>query len=140
MATYKRLTLAQRYLIQSLHQRGKTQHCMAQQICLRQATISRELAKQRHQQPKQAYDAQQAQQRTGEANKRTPYKLRGLLLTTVIARLRDRLSPEQICGELQRVASAKRLHHETIYRYIYRDAKQLPITSEFDRYFNTTLI
>ncbi|WP_461056176.1 helix-turn-helix domain-containing protein, partial [Spirosoma arcticum] len=32
MATYKRLTLAQRYLIESLHQQPKTQQCMAQQI------------------------------------------------------------------------------------------------------------
>jgi len=121
MATYKRLTLAQRYLIQSLHQQHKTQHCMAQQVGVSQATISRELAKHRQQQPKQPYDAQQGQQRAGEANKRTPYKLKGSLLTTVIGRLRDRLSPEQICGELQRAASADRLHHETIYRYIYRD-------------------
>ena len=120
MATYKRLTLAQRYLIQSLHQQRKTQHCMAQQIGVSQATISRELAKHYRQQPNQPYDAQQAQQRAGAANKRTPYKLKGPLLTTVIGRLRDRLSPEQICGELQRAASADGLHHETIYRYIYR--------------------
>ena len=120
MATYKRLTLAQRYLIESLHQQRKTQQCMAQQVGVSQATISRELAKYQPQQPQQPYDAQQAQQQAGETTKRTPYKLKGLLLTTVIARLRDRLSPEQICGELQRVASAKGLHHETIYRYIYR--------------------
>jgi IS30 family transposase len=44
----------------------------------------------------------------------------GPLLTTVLTRLRDRLSPEQICGELQRMASQKVMHHETIYRYIYR--------------------
>ena len=93
---------------------------MAQQIGVSQATISRELAKHHQQQPKQPYDAQQAQQRAGAANKRTLYKLKGPLLTIVIGRLRDRLSPEQICGELQRTASADRLHHETIYRYIYR--------------------
>ena len=45
MATYKRLTLAQRYLIESLHQQRKTQQCMAQQVGVSQATISRELAK-----------------------------------------------------------------------------------------------
>lgn len=122
MATYKRLTLAQRYLIQSLHQQHKTQQHMAQQVGLSQATISRELAKHHHQQPTQSYDAQQAQQRAGTANKRTPYKLKGPLLATVIGRLRDRLSPEQICGELQRTSTKEVLHHETIYRYIYRHA------------------
>ena len=120
MATYKRLTLAQRYLIQSLHQQHKTQQFMAQQIGVSQATISRELAKHSTQWPRQIYQAQHAQQRAGEAYKRTPYKLKGLPLTTVIDRLRDRLSPEQICGELQRASTQKVLHHETIYRYIYR--------------------
>ena len=42
------------------------------------------------------------------------------MLATVLTRLRDRLSPEQICGELQRVGARSTLHHETIYRYIYR--------------------
>jgi len=122
MANYKRLTLAQRYLIQTLHHQHSTQQHMAQQVGVSQATISRELAKHHHQQPKQPYDAQQAQQRAGAANKRTPYKLKAPLLTIVIGRLRDRLSPEQICGDLRRTASAEGLHHETIYRYIYQHA------------------
>jgi len=119
MANYKRLTLAQRYLIQTLHQQKCTQQYMAQQVGVSQATISRELAKHNRQYGQCRYDAQQAQQRAGETKNRTPYKLKGPLLTTIIIRLRDRLSPEQICGELQRVAATSVLHHETIYRYIY---------------------
>ncbi|WP_041952348.1 helix-turn-helix domain-containing protein [Spirosoma spitsbergense] len=115
MANYKRLTLTQRYHIQTLHHQHKTQDEIAQQIGISQSTVSRELAKYRQHHPKQEYDAQQAQQRAASAQKRTPYKLKGSLLTTVIARLRDRLSPEQICGELQRQPTQTRLHHETIY-------------------------
>nr|WP_281257955.1 IS30 family transposase [Spirosoma oryzae] len=114
------MTLAQRYLIQSLYQQHKTQHFIAQQIGVSQATISRELARHSIQWPPQPYQAQLAQQRAGAAHKRTPYKLNGSVLTTVLNRLRDRLSPQQICGELHRTSTQQVLHHETIYRYIYR--------------------
>ncbi len=133
MATYKRLTLAQRYLIQTLHHQNKSQIYIAQQLGVSQSTISRELAKHGQHYPKQVYTAQHAQQRAGRAKKRTPYKLKGPLLTTVLTRLRDRLSPEQICGELERGASKKVLHHETVYRYIYRHhaiAKKQPTDHE----------
>lgn len=120
MDTYKRLTLQQRYLIETLYKQRKTQQHIAQQVGANQSTVSRELASYKKQQPRPPYNAQQAQQRAATAKKRTPYKLKGHLLNAVLIRLRDRLSPEQICGELQRVATKKRLHHETIYRYIYR--------------------
>ena len=130
MTTYKRLTLAQRYLIQTLHHQHKIQIDIAQQVGVSQSTICRELTKYSQQYPHQPYDAQQAQQQAATAPKRTPYKLKGPLLTTVLTRLRDRLSPEQICGELHRISPRNGLHHETIYRYIYRyqppfDSQQL---------------
>jgi len=120
MATYQRLTIAQRYLIQTLHEQKHTQQLIAQQLGVSQPTISRELAKNRPQHPGQPYQAQPAQHRAAQARTRTPYKLKGELLITIIGRLRDRLSPEQICGELERTATTKAVHHETIYRYIYR--------------------
>ncbi len=123
MTTYKRLTLAQRYLIQTLNQQGKSQHQIAQQVGVSQPTISRELARNRRQQPQKIYQAEQAQQRATTAKARTPYKLKDDLLTRVMNRLRDWLSPEQICGELAKLRSETTLHHETIYRYIYRDQK-----------------
>ena len=110
------MTLAQSYLSQTLDQQKQTQHYMAQQVATSQSTISRELAKHSDQHPQQRYDAQQAQHRAATVQKRAPYKLKGSLLTTVLTRIRDRLSPEQICGELQRMATQKVLHHETIYR------------------------
>ena len=120
MTTYKRLTLAQRYLIQTLDKQKQSQQFIAQQVGVSQSTICRELAKVRLRNPGQPYQAEQAQQRAVAAKSRLPYKLNGDLLTTIINRLRDRLSPEQICGELHRKTNRKRLHHETIYRYIYR--------------------
>lgn len=116
MANYKRLTLQQRYLIETLYQQKKTQQDIARQLGVSQSTVSRELAGQAKHQPHQPYQAQQAQIRATGARKRLPYKLKGVLLTTVLTRLRDWLSPEQICGELQRQAATKQLHHETIYR------------------------
>lgn len=117
-----------RDLIQTLVHQHQTQKQIAQQVGVTQSTVSRELAKHGQHHPKRAYDAQQAQQRAGRAKKRMPYKLKGPLLTTVLARLRDRLSPEQICGELERKTTKRVLHHETVYRYIYRhqaiDGKQ----------------
>ena len=74
MAIYKRLTLAQRYQIQTLHQQHQTQTQIAQQIGVSQSTISRELTNQAQHRPKQTYGAQQAQKRAGKAKKRTPYK------------------------------------------------------------------
>lgn len=123
MATYQRLTLAQRYLIQTLNQQKQTQQFIAQQVGVSQPTISRELAKNRQQHPGQSYQAQSAQERAAQLKSRAPYKLKGNLLTTVICRLRNRLSPEQICGELHRKSTQRQLHHETIYRYIYQHKK-----------------
>lgn len=125
MATYKRLTLAQRYLIQTLHQQAQTQNQIAQQVDVSQATISRELARNAPGNAQQPYQAEQAQKRAATAKARAPYKLKGDLLSLVIGRLRNHLSPQQICGELARRTTRHRLHHETIYRYIYQDQKLL---------------
>jgi IS30 family transposase len=120
MTTYKRLTLAQRYQIQTLHHQQHGQEYIAQQVGVSQSTICRELANYKSQHPQPAYQAQAAQRRASEARQRTPYKLKGELFDTVLQRIRDRLSPEQICGELERNTAQRQLHHETIYRYIYR--------------------
>lgn len=120
MADYKRLTLAQRYLIQTLHQQQHGQEYMAKQVGVNQSTISRELARNKGQGTQPAYQAQAAQQKAGETLQRTPYKLKGDLFNTVIRRIQDRLSPEQVCGELEANTGQRQLHPETIYRYIYR--------------------
>jgi transposase, IS30 family len=125
MANYKRLTLSQRYLIQTLHHQQHGQEYIANQVGVSQSTICRELAKYKGQHPHQLYQAPVAQQRASQALQRTPYKLKGKLFATVLQRIRDRLSPEQVCGELEQKSAQRQLHHETIYRYIYRH-KQCP--------------
>lgn len=131
MADYKRLTLTQRYLIQALYQQQNGQEYIAKQVGVSQSTICRELARYKRQHPQQDYQAPSAQQRASEALKRTPYKFKGELFDTVLGRIRNRLSPEQVCGELEQQTARRRLHHETIYRYIYRH-KQCPAIQPVD--------
>ena len=119
MVHYKRLTLAQRYLIQTLQQQHGQEY-MAQQVGVSQSTVCRELARNKGESSHQVYQTQTAQQKAGETLQRTPYKLKGELFDIVLNRIRDRLSPEQICGELEHQTARRTLHHETIYRYIYR--------------------
>jgi IS30 family transposase len=107
MATYKRLTLQGRYLIESLYQQNKTQLDIAQQIGVSQSTVCRGSTSFRKLQPRQFYDAQQAQQRAATARKRTPYKLKARVLTNVLSRLRDRLPTGQVVIYL-RVCAARR--------------------------------
>lgn len=38
----------------------------------------------------------------------------------VLSHLRDGWSPEQICGRLERETGGRLLHHETVYRFIYK--------------------
>ena len=66
------MTLAQRYLIQTLHQQQHGQEYIAQQVGVSQSTICRELANYKGQHPHQVYQAQAAQQPASEARQRTP--------------------------------------------------------------------
>jgi transposase, IS30 family len=128
MSPYHQLTLEQRYLIQTLHQQKKTQTYIAQQAGVSQATISRELARFKTAYPDQPYQAASAQAKATQPPDKHPYKLKETLLNWVQDRLRDRWSPEQICGVLAQPRQTPdvppgRLHHETVYRYVYRQSK-----------------
>jgi transposase, IS30 family len=127
MPTYKRLTLEQRYTIQTLHQQSHDQTYIARIVGVSQATISRELARFQAAYPQQTYQAAGAQQRATQQQKQQPHKLKGTLLDWLQQRLRDRWSPEQICGVLAQPVPPPgtptgSLHHETIYRHIYRQS------------------
>jgi IS30 family transposase len=65
------------------------------------------------------YDALTACLRKRKCCKRTLYKMKGALKDTVLSRLRDRYSPEQISGTLALEAGCDLISHETIYSYIY---------------------
>ena len=107
MAHYAQLTLAQRYLIQSLTHQKHQQKDSAKQVGVHPSTISRELARYEQAYPHQPYQATKAQQICSERAKRKPYKLQGLLEEEVIQGLRQQFSPEQISGVMALEAGHK---------------------------------
>lgn len=117
MAKYKQLTLDQRYQIQCLVQQKFSQKQIANCIGVSPSTVSRELSRNRS--GATGYDAQSACTRRLMFCKRGLYKMNCELKETVILRLRDRYSPEQISGILALESGAGVISHETIYQYIY---------------------
>jgi transposase, IS30 family len=117
MAQYKQLTLEQRYQIQCLRQQKISQKQIANCIGVCPSTVSRELSRNRS--GTMEYDAQSAYIRKKMCCKRACYKMNGSLKETVVLRLRDRYSPEQISGILALESGSGVLSHETIYKYIY---------------------
>jgi IS30 family transposase len=117
MAKYKQLTLEQRYQIQCLRQQKINQRQIASRIGVCPSTVSRELSRNRS--GSMEYNAQVAYARKKECCKRARYKMNGVLKDTVVLRLRDRYSPEQISGILALESGSSLISHETIYQYIY---------------------
>ena len=118
------LTMDERYVITHLHQAGFKPADIARRLGRHRATVGRELARNRDRYGGYHYDSAQrlAEQRRSGASSR--YKLDdGPLGDAVRDRLRQRWSPEQIVGRLQREHPrdpAMRVTHETIYRWVYR--------------------
>ena len=130
MLHYTQLTLAQRYQIQSLHQQKCPQKNIAIQVGVSTATISRELARNRHTDTGQPYQAQTAHESAKHRRQRQAYKLKGELKESVLKGLIERFSPEQISGVLALETGRKCISHETIYRYCYahNDIDGQPLT------------
>lgn len=120
MASYVQLTVAQRYLLQTLHQQKMAQKDIAQHLQVCPSTVSRELRRNRPslQQP---YLATSAHQQTQNRRKRSPYKLQGELALQVKKYLKNRWSPEQISGVLSLEKKGQKcISPEAIYQHIYR--------------------
>ncbi|MDX8001186.1 IS30 family transposase [Xenorhabdus sp. Reich] len=117
--TYTQLTEIERYQIFSLKEAGFTQRFIATSLSRAPSTISRELRRNRETQkycPKQAqFKASERRRSAAKAVKVTPE------VTKWIKELiwQD-LSPEQTVGYLKREKIIS-LHHETVYRLIYKD-------------------
>jgi IS30 family transposase len=128
MAQYKQLTLQQRYQLQVLLQQKNSQKRIAVLIGVSPSTVSRELH--RNKGDLVPYDAQSAHLRKKRCCKRAPYKMKGTLKETVISRIRDRYSPEQVSGTLALEAGYNVISHETIYCYIYgsKNANHEPLS------------
>jgi IS30 family transposase len=116
---YKQLTQEERYQIYALNKAGMTQKEIADVLTRSPSSISRELKRNRGHKgyrPKQANELALHRRRSSfKAN-----KLTSEVTCWIDKLLHDDLSPEQIAGRLSLEGKTK-LHHETIYQYIYRD-------------------
>ena len=116
---YKQLTQEERYQIYALNKAGMTQKEIADVLTRSPSSISRELKRNRGHKgyrPKQANEL--ALHRRRSSFKAS--KLTSEVTCWIDKLLHDDLSPEQIAGRLSLEGKTK-LHHETIYQYIYRD-------------------
>ena len=119
MKTYKQLTEGQRYQIAALKEVGKSNKEIAVLVEVSEATISRELRRNRG---KQGYRPQQAHntacQRKREATK--AIKMTDEVIVLVNEQIRLDWSPEQVSGRLIKQHGIY-LSHERIYQHIWAD-------------------
>ncbi|MCF7528670.1 IS30 family transposase [Neisseria lisongii] len=62
----------------------------------------------------------QTPDRQCKQKKRSPYKMTGQLIGHINTLVRQKLSPQQICGYLEKHHQTK-LHHSTVYRYLHQN-------------------
>ena len=118
---YHRLCAGNRIVIANMRQAGKNQIEIAQAIGSSQATISKELARNRGE---RGYRPAQADRLAKERKiqKRTrPKVMVGIIKDEVEARLRIKHSPDQISNSL--VLKGLKVSHETIYQHLADDRK-----------------
>ncbi|AOM41326.1 IS30 family transposase [Xenorhabdus hominickii] len=116
---YTQLTEIERYQIFSLKEAGFTQRFIATSLNRNPSTISREL---RRNQEDEKYCPKQAQLKASE---RRHAAIKAVKVTPEIVKLIKQLtwqdlSPKQTVGYLKR-ENIISLHHETVYRLIYKD-------------------
>ncbi|WP_262947463.1 IS30 family transposase, partial [Xenorhabdus indica] len=116
---YTQLTEIERYQIFTLKEAGFTQRFIATSLNRAPSTISREL---RRNQEDEKYCPRQAQLKASE---RRHTAIKAVKVTPMIVKLIKQLtwqdlSPEQTVGYLKR-ENIISLHHETVYRLIYKD-------------------
>ncbi len=116
---YKHLSEIERYHIKRLLKMGKTQKEIAEFLGRSPSTISREI---RRNSGKKGYRNKQAHQFSQNRHKNKPKftKLDAQVVEWIKQLLKQKLSPEQISGYLEKHCNIK-LHHETIYRFIFAD-------------------
>lgn len=121
---YQQLTLEERVLISYLLEQGLNQSGIARQLGRHRSTISRELARNRCCLYDESYRYSRAHRKTVARRRRSRrnrhYTDQDLGLVRKL--LYQDLSPEQIVGHIRRFhLMQRRISHETIYQYIWRD-------------------
>ena len=124
MMEYQQLTLEERVLISHLLKQGLNPSQIAAQLGRHRSTISRELVRNRD----HGYDScyrhsrahSQAVARRRRSRRNRHYREKDFVI--VRSYLRKDYSPEQIAGTIRRdKLMERRMSHETIYQYIWRD-------------------
>lgn len=116
---YKQLTSEERYQIYALMKAGLTQKKIATLINRCASTISREVKRNKGlkgYRPKQAHEFSKVRAKKAYKHR----KITPLVTSWIIELLQRDFTPEQIAGRLAMEKNIS-LHHETIYRLIYRD-------------------
>ncbi len=131
MKSYKHLTLDEREMLLMLKAQGHSLRTIAHYLSRSAATLSRELKRNRvpsrlgpAYRPAKAH--LQARIRLKQHHlKRSPIDHDSDLRFEIEQRLKDRWSPELIAGRLKRQSGRAPVSHESIYRWIYADARHL---------------
>lgn len=124
MMKYQQLTLEQRYIISHLRKQGFNQSEIARQMGRHRSTISRELVRNSHRGVDSSYRYSRADREAVARRRRSRRNRHYTERDFAIVRrfLRKDYSPEQIVGIIRRFKLMKRrMSHETIYQYIWRD-------------------
>ncbi len=124
MMKYQQLTSGERYIISHLQKQGFNPCEIARQMGRHRSTITRELARNRCRGVDNSYRHSRAERRTIARRRRSRRNRHYTERHFAIVRrfLRKDYSPEQIVGIIRRFKLMKRrLSHETIYQYIWRD-------------------
>jgi IS30 family transposase len=121
--SYKHLSLEERYYIEIELRQGTSINAIAKALGRPQGTLSKEIQRNKG---KKGYRHKQAHAFATKRHrsKAKPHKLTNAVCQKIETLLKEeQWSPEQIAGRLSREESIQ-LHHETIYRYVYRDKKE----------------
>ena len=124
MMKYQQLTLEQRYIISHLRKQGFNKSEIARQMGRHRSTISRELARNSYRGVDSSYRYSRADREAIARRRRSRRNRHYTEGDFAIVRrfLRKECSPEQIVGIIRRFKLMKRrMSHETIYQYIWRD-------------------
>jgi len=116
--SYAQLSLEDRCQIASFHAEGRSIRKIAADLDRAPSSIAREIKRNKGRklgyQPAYAHEQTRARRWKGSKLEREPE-----LRQTVLARLAQGWSPEQIAGRMARQEATERVSHETIYRFIY---------------------
>lgn len=124
--SYRQLSKEQRLVLGTLLETGMYQKDIAEKIGVDPSTISRELSRNRTF-PDSSYAPRGAHRGT-QARRRKPAKqlvTDTALQQYVVDKLIHYWSPEQIAGRLARERNERAISHETIYRWIYCERRDL---------------